>query len=968
MSFRALTYYPTAKGKRKTAFLTSWKDVNGKRRGTGVKHPRGLEYVSLPAKLGNARDRQQWIESQPNTTFDKIIGDDDHLLVEEDQPPKRYRPRSYQKHSHKVAKAVADWKRALPALTQALADCIGQTRLAKNIKIRCNCSASFTSHRLFRLITLTGIAELFTDCCSEHLFARSLKHGAFPSSATSPALFFDIDVLNFYHQLWHKSGISVQAFCESLVAFHDSGTSTSKRYGTLFYKKEIRKQFGNAYFWYRQAKLNVNYTLRTAKGHEVIDTCVMKRDGPSLAALVKRCPACFQHFVDDKESGAQCHQLSDVLELIVCLDGNFQHKRRQREDASEGDLQERIIMLPRHKVADMEEHVNLHVPVRNKREQGCLSNYKAANETATKATSGAFDVTGLMLMSCRHDIPLFACDIYTPGERQFYALALLKALFECLGDKVNRIGVLYDIACTSARYIQTYGLVPEFASKICWATSIFHSFGHDYACQMGYSPRYASGFGLSNGEGNERLWSTLANIIGKERSMSAAHRHVALESRMHRISQDKIWLMANHLSHRLTFVQTRQRAAEEIISASAPALSKVTESMWQSMLEFTEVPVPSILEDFEGGDRIWLLLQWRAKVELRHDKGKPTVAEIALDKTLDLEKQIKACEEQIQQSKDAIKTLSRCSNPTAFSEHITQALSVLRDLNARWRSLKEDLLVAQNSLSPEVFMGSNSERVSNIRLARVATSLGATLAHWHMDNSRLKGDANYPLGTRVHTTMVSGMQSRAATAKRLLDKYNTLVALQFNSQLGKVPPYPSIQSDMLFKLDTLQTLHRLCEHYGESESPWRFNSDIQTVLEAASILLRCYEEKKLLQRESSNINQWHLLEMKQLKGLSTKPIGSLWLTLVKHEQHRLERIGREWKAKWNSHFGSWVSPMDSEVCLSEVTSDQWIDTDWYEDEDSECDEDEVEQLVEHISIDCQDTMLHDDEVARQNEC
>ncbi|KAI6127587.1 hypothetical protein EDD16DRAFT_1516581 [Pisolithus croceorrhizus] len=61
------------------------------------------------------------------------------------------------------------------------------------------------------------------------------------------------------------------------------------------------------------------------------------------------------------------------------------------------------------------------------------------------------------------------------GEKQHYALALVKALFNHL--------------------------------------PIFHAFGHQWACQLIYHPRKQEGFGLSDGEGCEHFWSSVKGLI-----------------------------------------------------------------------------------------------------------------------------------------------------------------------------------------------------------------------------------------------------------------------------------------------------------------------------------------------------------------------------------------------------------------------------------------------------------------------
>ncbi|CAD6922471.1 unnamed protein product [Tilletia controversa] len=131
----------------------------------------------------------------------------------------------------------------------------------------------------------------------------------------------------------------------------------------------------------------------------------------------------------------------------------------------------------------------------------CRSNVLAADERAAKAASGPCDITGIMRLCCRHNVPLVFCDIDTPGERHHYAVALLKHLTNAVLN-LERVGVLYDIGC---RFPAKRNVKTLFSVTTTWAVSVFHVFGHSYQCQVLYSPCRIAGFGWSDGEGMERI-------------------------------------------------------------------------------------------------------------------------------------------------------------------------------------------------------------------------------------------------------------------------------------------------------------------------------------------------------------------------------------------------------------------------------------------------------------------------------
>lgn len=72
-----------------------------------------------------------------------------------------------------------------------------------------------------------------------------------------------------------------------------------------------------------------------------------------------------------------------------------------------------------------------------------------------------FDDTGLMVIICRHDIPLFFANIDSPEEQQKYSIALLAHLFSLLPPEATVVG-LYDVGCVldrSISLVSTFDLV-----------------------------------------------------------------------------------------------------------------------------------------------------------------------------------------------------------------------------------------------------------------------------------------------------------------------------------------------------------------------------------------------------------------------------------------------------------------------------------------------------------------------------
>jgi hypothetical protein len=142
----------------------------------------------------------------------------------------------------------------------------------------------------------------------------------------------------------------------------------------------------------------------------------------------------------------------------------------------------------------------------------CGDSFKAADEKREKASTQFFADTGLMALLCRHDRVLWLVNMTHAGERQHYALALIRRLFQHIPSHMT-VGLLYDIGCQLHRSCLKWGFLSEYLSRIIFAISVFHAFGHQWPCQIIYHPRKCRGFGLTDGEGCERFWSAIRKLI-----------------------------------------------------------------------------------------------------------------------------------------------------------------------------------------------------------------------------------------------------------------------------------------------------------------------------------------------------------------------------------------------------------------------------------------------------------------------
>lgn len=146
-------------------------------------------------------------------------------------------------------------------------------------------------------------------------------------------------------------------------------------------------------------------------------------------------------------------------QIIVCVDANFAQRRRHSRHPDPVDPHPDSHFLTKDEVETMKRIVERARPsearpgamaLPDETLDDCEKTFIAAQSHIAKTNNAIFADTALMALLCRHDRPLFLVNMTSAGERQYYALALLKALYQHLPDDWV-VGLLYDVACQLER-------------------------------------------------------------------------------------------------------------------------------------------------------------------------------------------------------------------------------------------------------------------------------------------------------------------------------------------------------------------------------------------------------------------------------------------------------------------------------------------------------------------------------------
>ena len=155
-------------------------------------------------------------------------------------------------------------------------------------------------------------------------------------------------------------------------------------------------------------------------------------------------------------------------DVIVALDGNFQHRRYRHvnEDPILLEKGDSFGWVTANEIDEARKHVEecknrdirspitrLSASIPVKVLDDCETSYKAAQEKMKNLDESAYSSKGIMAMVCTHDIPLFIADIETLGEPRYLAISLIRKLNSLLPPQ-STIGIMYDIADQLDRTIE----------------------------------------------------------------------------------------------------------------------------------------------------------------------------------------------------------------------------------------------------------------------------------------------------------------------------------------------------------------------------------------------------------------------------------------------------------------------------------------------------------------------------------
>ncbi|KAF8078353.1 hypothetical protein FPV67DRAFT_1615717 [Lyophyllum atratum] len=561
----------------------------------------------------------------------------------------------------------------------------------------------------------------------------------------------------------------------------------------------------------------------------------------------------------------------------------------------------------------------------------CHDSFKAADEKRVKASTKVFQDTGLMALICRHDRVLWLVNMTEAGERQYYAFALLDELFHHLPTDMT-VGVLYDIGCQLHRSCEKWDFLPEFRERILWGISVLHAYGHQWPCQLIYHPRKCKGFGLSDGEGCERFWSSIKLLIPTLRVSGYYKRLYSLDTQVHFLLERSLLNMGKWLTRKWNACEERKQDALQTLNSLNLDLD-LLQIEWENQVTAQTKPLA------------------------RQSKS---LASKAIKEILNLMALRKSCAEE----RENLDSLLLSGDYDDADEILTgrKALQEKLDLMAKTIAQKREALGVDGRANLKGLVNNKFLQVQmNAKALKQRICTRIRDRKFQLERLERAYRSTTSSERKLHDHVSSQVKRHEPGILQLVNKYNALcedLSLRLSrgeGTSGAVAPVP-IKKEGLFKLDVDDEIWQNIglnenEAFDQQVPDWLGDENTRIGIRAMLYLERCTEETGRLAREISALQDWMMEEWCTINLAIDKAEGQSGLVhQLEQDRQHLVHLCAMWETSLETIPDAWDTslpwgPSQSEIHearLAEATAQVAYQD---EDEDFEDVEDEEEELL-----------------------
>lgn len=756
-------------------------------------------------------------------------------------------------------------------------------------------------------------------CQCETLPQVLVTNGLFPSAPSQPHMAFSIGFLDFYRALFARSCDAITALAAALVMYYECRGYRLVNSKGMRYQDPIRRGLSQAVQWYDslviQLEKLVDSALASAASYvqEHQYSINIPSTAPPLnntnAPATNARPLVAEEEDDDGLTSGQCHRILQELcpccfggtrwgrkfteggDIHVATDGNLHH--RHFASAGPGDKSydpQRI--LPKEFVDAVGKKIEearsrpakKRTPkVPDEAVDECEKSH-SVTRTADKAEDVKFDDKGLMVLVCRHGVPLFFANIDTPGEQQKYCIALIEHLNTMIPSAAT-LSVLYDIGCVVERSVSMFDILSNsIVTQLQFMLTAMHAYGHQWACQLVHNPRLQDGLGLTDGECAERIWSALRKLIALERHSTRSRRLWLVDCFAMSVAGDRRDDLGSWIKRKDNAVYKQLIAAKQDLS-TCPVSQKELREEWSK----------------------------QKKEQTSSKANTPSRLKKELEKVLALHSDIEALEQRIQTTKSVLKFISEPKLALRYIHELETTQATMRDQAEHlYSTLNIGVNFPQLTGVPMVFL----QTLLLAREVKLKIRRRALGVFFEMDRlDRAVGGKQAPLGTKLHQLTRKAITKRKPVLVNLIKKFNQYcetLQLLHSDRTKHIPiprPLPMELADLRNNSDLMEDVW--ISSTSEPPPRWLVDSSVRKGIQSFLQLDRALEEEHRLRRESENLCQWFGNKLITIE-VALRCHKYTNLTVI-FEQRRLHLL--QLKSEWSNRFVG-ESRFDSHISLA----------------------------------------------------
>ncbi|KAL1658923.1 hypothetical protein GGF50DRAFT_66318 [Schizophyllum commune] len=450
----------------------------------------------------------------------------------------------------------------------------------------------------------------------------------------------------------------------------------------------------------------------------------------------------------------------------------------------------------------------------------------------------------------------------TPGEQQFYAVALMDALMEQLPPTWT-VGLLYDIACTIHHSAVKHGYFAKYLDRLHFAVSVFHAFGHDWPCQLIYHPRKCVGFGLTDGEGCERFWYSISRLIPYLRVAGFHLRQYTLNGQFAFATKGAIGAMGAWLNRKEVNLSQKRDEALALLE------------------EAGEI----------GRDEEFIRGQWA-------------------DQALELYDEVARAQDEMNCAEAAAESADSGDAQDLDREaELRRAQATYLATKARYERKVAKLGVAGNAELRKLLNNKLLHRRANALVLLSRAQKGIMKRKLEVERV-VRSHRNKNGENRLQKHIKTAAERREGTVKTIVKKYNkacrelsSLIQAQ-RTRTGRCPirPLKELPATGLWDLGIDNPCWDDLRYDADDEDaapPWMANEDVRKAIRGRLLLDRCQEEERRLQHERENVLEWLEVEwvavLRAMNASLGVPDAAALLHQLVDRRRELLRIAVHWQ-------------------------------------------------------------------------